>query len=526
MRLRPRNSVFCCLGTLAVLLFLWLPILRLYANSGVLDVPRLAAAFCSPLSRALLGNTLLLGAGTGLLTVLIGFPVGYAAARGLRILHPIILAWCALPLALPPTLLASAYLEYSRLPPARSVASLAAEHALTLNSNFIAAPVLALCYFPLAAFAVWSALQLFSVEWEDAALLFGNPAAWRRRILAPLLAPALCGAGSVAAALAMWEMGAPDLLDARTYSVQIYRAFSAGGGAGAAAIAALPMFALGLLFFAPTALALRRYQQWGFDSSISRGHVGGERHGTAWTATAVAFVALLLSPVAPLLVFWQQARPLTIFAEVAGDNRIEIGNTLLAPAMAVGMMVPVALGVVLSWREYSTRLSRLVWLLLVAPLLFAPILLAVATLEFYNQAAFDWLNDTRYGLLLVGFAARFLPLAMLWLHEALRRVPSTLSEAACGLGASPLRTVGTILLPLLASALLALCAVLFALCAGDLSLAVLLNAPGGQTLPVPIFNQMHIGATEQVAALSLLLLALSGGVLLAGLLLGRRLQHP
>jgi iron(III) transport system permease protein len=51
---------------------------------------------------------------------------------------------------------------------------------------------------------------------------------------------------------------------------------------------------------------------------------------------------------------------------------------------------------------------------------------------------------------------------------------------------------------------------LWALCAGELATTVLINAPGGQTLPVPIFNLMHIGSTAEVAALSLTLFALSG----------------
>jgi len=50
-------------------------------------------------------------------------------------------------------------------------------------------------------------------------------------------------------------------------------------------------------------------------------------------------------------------------------------------------------------------------------------------------------------------------------------------------------------------------ALVWALSAGELSLAVLVNAPGGQTLPVPIFNLMHIGATGEVAALSIIALA-------------------
>jgi len=51
--------------------------------------------------------------------------------------------------------------------------------------------------------------------------------------------------------LALWEMGAPDLLDARTYAVQIYREYSANGDAATAAAMALPLMLLGGLLLLP-----------------------------------------------------------------------------------------------------------------------------------------------------------------------------------------------------------------------------------------------------------------------------------
>ncbi|MDQ3813554.1 MAG: iron ABC transporter permease, partial [Armatimonadota bacterium] len=91
---------------------------------------------------------------------------------------------------------------------------------------------------------------------------------------------------------------------------------------------------------------------------------------------------------------------------------------------------------------------------------------------------------------------------------------TTLLDAARASGASEARAARTILAPLLSPALLGNFALVWALCAGELSTSVLINQPGGQTLPVPIFNLMHIGSEAEVAALSLTLAAMSGGVLL------------
>lgn len=519
---RPRLTLLATsLVTLGVLAFLWLPVLRLYATGEVLSLARLKHAFLSPLSQSLLVNTLLLCALSALLAILFGVLVAIAAARGPRPPRPIILLLCALPIVLPPTLMASAYLEYSRTPPARSVASLAADNAIAINAVFVAAPVLAFCFFPVIAFAVWTALRSMPRDWEEAGFLFGDPLSAWKGVLLPLLAPAIFGGAAIVAALAMWEMGAPDLLDARSYSVQIYRAFSAGGSASDAALSALPMFLLGALFFIPAWHALKFYDRW----KMQPGEVSSTPGRASLVATLAATLVLFVSPLAALLVFVRQAKSWQIFSELWDANRTEIWNTFAAPAMAAGLIAVLALLLVLLWRGYSPRMQRVVLALALAPLLFAPILLAVSLLEFYNRPAFDSLYESRYGLLVAGLFTRFLPLGVLCIYEAVRRVPSTLEEAAQNLGASKRQVSITIFLPLVAPAMLALLAVLFALCAGELSLSVLLNAPGGQILPVPIFNQMHIGATQSVAALSLILVAMSGGELLALLALSRKLQR-
>jgi ABC-type Fe3+ transport system permease subunit len=95
-------------------------------------------------------------------------------------------------------------------------------------------------------------------------------------------------------------------------------------------------------------------------------------------------------------------------------------------------------------------------------------------------------------------------------------------EAARGLGASPLRVARTILLPLLAPALVGIFALTWALCASELSVSVMTQQPGGQPLTLPVFQLMHIFAMDKVAALCLLLVAMSGVVMGLAALLARK----
>src|SRR5688572_28483295 len=94
---------------------------RVIANEPLRLIEALPLA---PVPSALFFNTLLLCAGTSVLALILGAVVGGFLARGRSAFLPMLFA---LPLAVSPTLMATAYLEISRTPPARAAASLAAD---------------------------------------------------------------------------------------------------------------------------------------------------------------------------------------------------------------------------------------------------------------------------------------------------------------------------------------------------------------------------------------------------------------
>lgn len=550
---RFRPSASALLLTLAVLLFLWLPPLQLYGEAlwRVLqhEPARLIEALpLQPLQRFLFLNTLGLCTLTAVFALLFGVPVGAACARGPRRWRNAFTILCTLPLALPPMLAASSWLEITRTPPARSMASLAATTASPLPSVLVASLVLALCFFPIVALWLRAALMGISPDMEDVARSLSSEWQMWQRVLVPLLWPALAGAMGLVCALSMWEMGAPDLLDARTYSVEIYRQLNAGdnldvrGKYTKVALEGVPMLFLGLLALWPAARALRHFDRAGAGTQDALRNDASTRRETKIT-TPLAMLVLLLSPGAVLGVFISQLRTLSILRESWSSNDIEVFNTMRLATLGALLITGMALLLVPTWRAWPQRLRQSALTLCAAPLLVAPILLGVALINFWNRPGFsvvygDWpltgisVFDqmqawvARDGMMLIGYIARFAPLALIILYEAVRRIDNSQVEAAQNMGANGSHIGRTIILPLLAPAALATYALLWALCGGELSTSVLINQPGGQTLPVPIFNQMHIGSTAEVAALSLTLFALCGGAfLLASILIRFLLRH-
>jgi len=530
--------------TALVVAFLWLPFLLTY-GAVLLQIVQhepqrlLEALPLERMPRTLFLNTAMLSALTALVSVAFGLPVGLFLARQTRgaKLRPwgaLALILCAMPLAIPPTLGATAYLEITRTPPARSMASLAAYHPISFNSIFVAAPVLALCFFPVIAFPVFAARRAVPRELEEAALLYGNEWSVWRHVLWPLLRPAVLGAAGIVGALTMWEMGAPDLIDVRTYSVQIYRDFSAENNIAKAALDAAPMLLLGALMLAPAVWAMRFYGGMGAGSHSS--HEPDRPGFRSLGSTVATALVLLASPIALLGVFVTQLPPWHRCVEIVLDNSPQIVNTAILATVGAVAITLIALLLVGSWRTWPAKVQRLAFVLTVTPLLFAPIMLAVALIQFWNRAEFalvyggvpetgyvalDWLQEhiTRLAMPIIGFMARFLPLGIFLLHEANRRINDEWLEAARGLGAGGTRLLSTVELPLLRPALLGVLALLWSLCACELTILVLIYQPGGDPLPLPIFNLMHVGSIAEVAVLSLALAGMSSSVLVGALLL-------
>ncbi|GJE48111.1 Inner membrane ABC transporter permease protein YdcV [Methylobacterium tardum] len=107
----------------------------------------------------------------------------------------------------------------------------------------------------------------------------------------------------------------------------------------------------------------------------------------------------------------------------------------------------------------------------------------------------------------------------------LRGLDRSLEEAAADLGATPIRVLTTVTLPLLAPAIAAGALLAFTLSLDDLVIASFVSGPGSTTLPMRLYSQVRLGVNPEINAASTLLVGLvSAAVLLASWLTARRGQ--
>jgi putrescine transport system permease protein len=97
-----------------------------------------------------------------------------------------------------------------------------------------------------------------------------------------------------------------------------------------------------------------------------------------------------------------------------------------------------------------------------------------------------------------------------------------LEEAAMDLGANPLRAFTSITLPLIRPAIVGGFLLAFTLSLDDLVIASFTAGPGSTTLPMRVYSQVRLGVSPEINAISTLMLAVVGLVLLSVAALSRR----
>jgi ABC-type Fe3+ transport system permease subunit len=519
-----RPTAFSLLITGALLFLLLAPAMALHlrAIGQVIEHPALweKVSPFTPTSLSLLWRSLLLCMGVFGASLLMGVPVGFGLARGPRWWRIAAGPLCAIALSIPPALSAAPFVSLS--------VSAGVPEDGSLGTFLLAVLALAGCYFPLVAGATMIAVQSLPPGEEEAALLLsGEWGAWTG-VLRGRILPAALGGAFGSAALALWEMGAPDLLGWPTFSMHVYRNLAATDASVAglfqlsgpltSATTGLPVLVLGLALLWPAMRLLR-----GLELRAVTGLSAEAPSRLGNGLCVLGSLTLLMFPLWLLARFaWAiESEEAAKIAVAANVDIIE--NTILLPGIAalVGIAGSFVLGVM--WRQWPLRWRQGVLLLVLCPMLVTPVVLGVALIEAWNHAAFAAIYDSPYGMTLIGYGARFGPLLLALMIWSVQSVEEDLLRAAQGLGANWPTLGRTIIAPLLKTTLVGLCALMFALCAGELTVTVLVQSPGGATLPIPIFSLLHAGLAADVAILSLLQCALSGGAMvLASLFLYRR----
>jgi iron(III) transport system permease protein len=200
---------------------------------------------------------------------------------------------------------------------------------------------------------------------------------------------------------------------------------------------------------------------------------------------------------------------------------VTLGGTLLAAVVGCVMALLAAL------TDIRARPALVFGFVL--PLMIPPQVTAIAWLQVFGPASpllkmLDMAPPigtrnplySRDGIILL-LGIHYAPLVFLTLRAGLRRLPRDFVEAALATGASPLRVVATVIVPIMIPALIAGVMLTLVSCVGNFGIPALLGIPGGYTVLTTLIYQRLAGLGPRVLADVATLSVLIGVVVFAGI---------
>jgi iron(III) transport system permease protein len=389
------------------------------------------------------------------------------------------------------------------------------------------------CYtFPFVFVLVTNALERIPAELEEASAILGGNA-WKTAISVtiPLALPALLAGALVAFLQAMILFGSPAILALpagfHTITTRLWTLFQHPAKPGLAAAAALPLLivTIALLYSQTRLLGKRGY-------AIVGGRFGDSRRlklGMGrWAALGICMIVLALPVFLPYAALIKAAftrlisDPFTfdkltlhhvqfVFVEFSQTRAALINTLILCVATAtIGTLIAVFVAYMVHRRAMFGH--QVLGFLATAPVAIPGIVLGIGLFLSYTRPPLV-LYGTLW-ILLLAFLTIELPAAYQQMQSAVRAVHPELEEACRILGASRLRALRLVTIPLLRTGIVAAWCFIFIGAMRELSAAIMLFTAHTKVLSVVIYDLNESGDLGAISVLGLMMLVITFAVVL------------
>ena len=486
-------------------LFLVLPVAQVFVTAfveadGTPTLGHLQAFFAQGLMREAFANSLYVALMSALVAALIAVPLAYFTVRFEFRGALLIQTLGVLPLVMPPFVGGVAMqLIFGR---SGSVNLLLQQHLgfslpLMEGLNGIVF-VESIHYFPFILMNLTVALRNIDGAMEEAALNLGARG-WRLfwRVIFPLGLPGFVAGVSLVFVKVFDDLGTPLVLgQTNMLAPQAYLRITQVGLEDPLGY----VISVIMIGFSIAAMALSARALSGRDfATVQKGGSSLQRRRLGWAGRLAAYgwivvvLAVVLSPHVGVLLLslakvWSfsplpDAYTLAHYATVIEDSAGMMRNTLVYCGLAAGL--DVALGVTIAYLILRTGLPGRRWLdaIATASLAVPGIVLAIGYLRLFKGLTLPGSEQLLTGtwvMIMLAYAVRRLPYALRSCMAALQQVHLSMEEAAQSLGATPLRTIRRIVVPLMAGGILAGFVTSFITAAVELSATMLLTSAESQ----------------------------------------------
>jgi ABC-type Fe3+ transport system permease subunit len=370
-------------------------------------------------------------------------------------------------------------------------------------------------------------------EMEEDALTVVGP--WRvlLHISLPRCKTAIVAAAAWVALQTVSEISATDKMQVRTFAEEVYTQLVGGGPAAIAGSVAVAIPAIILTWLIVGGAAYRLERNLPTLETISRPPVRFALGKLRWLWFFVALLAVIVLVGVPVgsLVWkmglagsppqWSGDAAWSYFSKALQANGDMVVKSLVIAATTGSLTAALALFV--SWLALEAHWFRIAIVLFLTAAWALPGPVTGLGLKTAIAGLLDWIGSDPaspdlaaralwYGpspvpVMWVDFI-RFFPFALAMLWPVVRLIPRELRESARLDGARPGQEFRYLILPLSRQALLLTAFAVMVLSLGELSAGKLVETPGWRTLAHVIFDRMHYGVGNDLAAICLVLLGM------------------
>ncbi len=379
-----------------------------------------------------------------------------------------------------------------------------------LHGYLAAVMIMTLSLYPLVYLPVASALANLDAGLEEAARSLGL-SSWQtfRKVTMRQIWPAVLGGCLLVTLALLAEFGAFEILQYRTFTVEIFTEFKLGFDTAAACALSLVLVVLSVAALGGELALTGRGRAWQTGPGARRiaPRIPLGRLSVPVLLGLAALSGLSLGVPVGALVYWMlrgssTTLPSTSVLAAAGHTA---EYSAAAAALSTALAVPVMALAVRHRNRVTVLIERLAYL----PMALPGLVIALGLVAFSVRYAFAVYQSALE--LIVAYAILFLPLAMVGVRSAMRRAPPALEEVGRSLGCGRAAVWRRVTLPLIAPGLGAAFALVFISAATELTATLLLRPTGVNTLATQFWaytSELSYGAAAPYAALMVVISAI------------------
>lgn len=177
-------------------------------------------------------------------------------------------------------------------------------------------------------------------------------------------------------------------------------------------------------------------------------------------------------------------------------------NSMFVAVVATFFSLILGTMISISLQRYDFRFKSAIQSLFLSPLIVPTLLLGIALLIFFSQIGIK----NPYVRLILAHIVLTIPYIVRTVSAGLTKLAPSVEEAAYVLGASPLKTIMLVTLPLIKPALIAGAFFSFIISFDELVVALFLTGPSMSTLPILIYSDIQFNLNPSISAVSSVLI--------------------